>query len=402
MSSPDLDEVSPLLRGYTDVPVNHGYQVFHLRGDSVIKIKKTHWNIFLTIITVLSSLMMNVTLPLYSNAMTKEGHSEYPVILLSAMWFPLFFFGIVLFAKFLSPSMSLRSSVSHRMMVLVGFLNAINGILVVYASNTARTPPALQAILSTSVIPFTVVSRYIMLRKGVSKHRFVCTVIVLIGLFISLEPTIFNIDGSNGSADNPDNLTPFEKFLWPMVFMFGFLPLGILNTVLEKELKKGETESLLFLAWSQLYSFIFIGLLFWTDFIKGFGLSHNFETFWDNLKYGFSCQYGMDEACHSAVGTSWLFIFGYCMANLMVFLLVKFSRGAVYLVVVQAMVTPLGAFYWTFFEPAPFRWEPHILQLSTFFIMLGIAIMVPAVAMYNYFGMKEEREKQPLFLQTDD
>lgn len=81
----------------------------------------------------------------------------------------------------------------------------------------------------------------------------------------------------------------------------------------------------------------------------------------------------------------------------MIFLLVKFSEGAIYLVVVQAMVTPLGALFWTFFRPVPtFHWDPHFLQLPTFFIMLGIAIMVPAVAMYNYFGVKEERERRYL------
>lgn len=398
------DHHQPLLDSTSPIPVQESHQVFHLRGDRILRINKLTWNVFLTIITVLTSVLMNVTLPLYSNSMTKDGGSEYPVLLLSSMWFPFFFFGLVFLTKFLSPSMSLRSSVSNRIMLLVGFLNAINGVLVVYASSTSRTPAALQAILSTSVIPFTVISRYILLRKGVSKARLVCTGIVLIGLFISLEPTIFNIDGNGGGGGGGEHLSNFEKFIWPVIFMFGFLPVGISNAVLERELKKGETESLLFLAWAQLYNFVFIAALFWTDFIPRFGASSSFHDFWENLTYGLKCQYGADQSCHSAVGASWIFILGYCSANLMIFLLVKYAEGAIYLVVVQAMVTPLGALFWTFFVPTPyFHWDPHFLQLSTFFIMLGILIMVPAVAMYNYFGMKEEKDlKRQLDLQSED
>lgn len=247
-----MDDTEPLIKSSSHEPEpNNGYQVFHLRGDRVIKIKKTSWNIVLTILTVVTNLAMNVVLPLYSNSMTKEGHSEYPVLLLSAVWFPVFFFSIVAVAKFLNPMMSIISTVSHRMMALVGLLNALNGIFVVYASSTVRTSATLQAILSTSIIPFTVICRYIILRKGVSRARLVCTIIVLIGLFISLEPTIFNINGTNESSHQRSDLSPFEQVLWPIIFMFGFLPLGIMNAVLEKELKKEETESLLFLAWVQ-------------------------------------------------------------------------------------------------------------------------------------------------------
>ena len=99
-------------------------------------------------------------------------NDEYPVILYTAIWFPVFFFGLVAFQKSVAPSSlgNLRSIFgnwrNHGVNAFVGFLNASNAILVVYASHPSRTSPALQALLGTSVIPFTVGCRYIILRKG--------------------------------------------------------------------------------------------------------------------------------------------------------------------------------------------------------------------------------------------
>ena len=125
-------------------------------------------NIILTVLTILTNLMMFVSLPLLNNTVSKY-HDYYPVILLTAVWFQPFFFGLVFLNKFLNPLAETRSSVSHKLMAPLGLLNALNGILVVYAADTRRTSGSLQALLATSSIPFTVVFRYILLRKGKSR-----------------------------------------------------------------------------------------------------------------------------------------------------------------------------------------------------------------------------------------
>ena len=47
----------------------------------------------------------------------------------------------------------------HLLLFLVGLCNALNGLLVVFASKGTRTPPYLQAILGNFVIPLTVLFR---------------------------------------------------------------------------------------------------------------------------------------------------------------------------------------------------------------------------------------------------
>lgn len=44
--------------------------------------------------------------------------------------------------------------------------SSVNGLLVVYASDPLRTPPYLQALLSCTLIPFTIVARLLILKKG--------------------------------------------------------------------------------------------------------------------------------------------------------------------------------------------------------------------------------------------
>ncbi len=51
----------------------------------------------------------------------------------------------------------------------------------------------------------------------------------------------------------------------------------------------------------------------------------------------------------------------------------------------QALVTPLGALFWSLFQAGEcgrFSWGPHADSL-TYFSIGGIAIMVPAIYFYN-------------------
>lgn len=95
-----------------------------------------------------------------------------------------------------------------------------------------------------------------------------------------------------------------------------------------------------------------------------------------------------------AAGAAWLFIIFYCIANLSSLLLIRYADGAIYLVVVQALVTPIAAFFWTLFTlDNGFHWHPHF-SLSTGFIIGGVAVILPCVVLYNYFGMKEQKEEE--------
>ncbi|XP_038067525.1 uncharacterized protein LOC119737330 [Patiria miniata] len=392
----DDDSMEPPINSQS-VDVKDFY-TFHFRGGRSYTIKSQKLNIILTVLTIISNLMMFVSLPLLNNTVNKYN-DYYPVILYTSFWFQPFFFGLVFINKFLNPMAETKSSVSHKLMALLGLLNATNGILVVYAADPKRTSGSLQALLATSSIVFTVIFRYIILRKGVGRARLVCTGIVLIGLFISLEPEIFNVGGTPPPV--PGAVTGVMKVVWPIIFLLGFLPLGILNVLIERELKKDQTESLVFLAWVQLYNAVCVALFFWTDFLPEFGAATGISEFGRNMLYALKCMYFADPACMTAAAAYFVFILAYCMANLMVFLIVKYAEGAIWLVLVQALVTPLGSLFFTLFsvEPPPgqehgkFHWAPDF-DLAVAFRFVGLLILVPTVIFYNYFGEMERKKAQ--------
>lgn len=93
--------------------------------------------------------------------------------------------------------------------------------------------------------------------------------------------------------------------------------------------------------------------------------------------------------CYGVAFKAWLFITSYCTANLFSFLLIQYAEGAIYAVVVQALVTPLATLFWTIFKPSPaFHWDPEF-TMTTGFTLVGLMVISPAVVMYNYFSKKE-------------
>ena len=60
----------------------------------------------------------------------------------------------------------------------------------------------------------------------------------MVGLFITTEPQIWGIDA--GDDANTKNQSVSARILWPLCFAMGFLPIGMLNVICEKELKKDE------------------------------------------------------------------------------------------------------------------------------------------------------------------
>lgn len=53
---------------------------------------------------------------------------------------------------------------------------------------------------------------------------------MLLGLFLSLVPTIFQLD----DKPRPNQVTGLAAYLWPLCFMVGFAPAAIMNVLEEK------------------------------------------------------------------------------------------------------------------------------------------------------------------------
>lgn len=137
-----------------------------------LKLHRTALNIVLTLCNVFSMVLMTVSLPLFAGDMVNHGSDPFTVLSFSAFWFSFVFFFILFVSKlYCQHKLKLKPQAGYFQVFIVGFLNSLNGLLVVYASDPDRTPPYLQAVLTTTSIPYTVGFRYLILRKG--KH--VCT-----------------------------------------------------------------------------------------------------------------------------------------------------------------------------------------------------------------------------------
>ena len=75
------------------------------------------------------------------------------------------------------------------------------------------------------------------------------------------------------------------RILWPMCFMFGFVPAALMNVLEERSLQRrhgvqrGQINLIFFLFCTSCYQFLTGIAFFWTDIIPGFGMSNDLKNF---------------------------------------------------------------------------------------------------------------------------
>ncbi|XP_025080173.1 LOW QUALITY PROTEIN: uncharacterized protein LOC112555845 [Pomacea canaliculata] len=349
-------------------------------------------------ICVITSVAMNVSLPVVAATMESVEGNVFTVLLYSALWFPLVFAVLALAAEgrtlkkvTVDKSLSLAPTSTWRVYCIMGLTMGLNGLIVVFASPPSRTAPYLQGLLSTSLIPFTVLSRFLLLRKGISLRRLGCTIAVLIGIFITVEPQIWSLPGSDDNSSSGESKV--DRIVWPIIFAVGFLPAAVNVVICERELQKTQAQSLSFMTWCQVFQLFTLLPLFWMDFIPFFGTSNSFDDFRHHLR-GFTCNFSSADDCRGLAAKNWLFILSYCLSNLFQFFLIQQTEGAVFTVVVQSLVTPMASLFWTFFKldssTLDLVWSPDFTE-TTVFTLGGLAIIVPAVILYNVFGRMDAK-----------
>ncbi|KAK7093967.1 crt homolog 3-like [Littorina saxatilis] len=347
----------------------------------------------LCFVTVLFNVIMNVSLPVFAGTMEYVGGGMFALLLYGALYYPFVLGGLTLFLKVtVDKSLTLYPTCRWRVYLVMGLTTTLNGVGVVFASPPSRTAPYLQGVLATIIIPFTVLCRLVLLRKGISLRRLGCTLAVLVGIFITIEPQIWSLPGSGNESAGGSTTA---HVIWPMIFALGFLPAAINTVVCERELKQAEAQSLSFITWTQMFQLLTILPLFWVDFIPFFGMAKSFGDFSHRLNRGFGCNFSSADDCHGLAYKGWIFILGYCLANLFQFLLIQKAEGAIFAVVVQSMTTPLATLFWTFFKfdvPSDrFYWDPEFTE-TTGFTVGGLVMIVPAVILYNLFSKWDAQE----------
>ena len=139
------------------------------------------------------------------------------------------------------------------------------------------------------------------------------------------------------------------------------------------------------------------------------GQAGSIQEFGRNMFYALKCMYFADSNCITAPAAYFVYITSSFLNLLSAIFLLKYAEGAIWLVLVQALVTPLSSLFFTLFSVAPppgqdhgtFHWDPTF-DLAVAFRFLGLAILVPTIIFYNYFGEKERQAEQQRMLSDDE
>lgn len=127
-------------------------------------------------------------------------------------------------------------------------------------------------------------------------------------------------------------------------------------------------------------------------------------NFLEKLENGFGCFYGMRNECSDVPQLAIMYVASFASSNVFSILLIRYVQGAVYTTVALALVSPISTLFWNLFSPVPhLHWSPFF-DLATVFVIVGLCIMTPAVAMYSYFGLEcnESTHLQPPPEDNDD
>ena len=122
-------------------------------------------NLFFAFLAVTGQVGQNVSLPLWVDSTNGNGSGptvdSYFVLSFASLSFVVIFGLGTLLTRIFRPQDlgETEERFPHRLLFLVGLFDALNGLLVVFASKGSRTPPYLQAILGNFLIPLTVLFR---------------------------------------------------------------------------------------------------------------------------------------------------------------------------------------------------------------------------------------------------
>lgn len=346
-------------------------------------------NVVFALITVLSMVGQNISLPLWidSTKGNSPGHTvdSYFVLLFTNVVFLVIFGLAVLYIRICSPNALRKINVPHMLLFLVGLFDSLSDAMISFASKGSRTPPYQQNILGNFIIPLTIFFRILIVRKKPSRQKLLSGLVVMIGLFISLIPSVLS-DFSNRDQDEVDGIS---RVMWPIMFMFGFIPAALMLILEEKGLQKENETSeerigvIYFLFWTTSFQVFCISVfIIWLNILPWYGNVTYLAECTGNLWFGLRCFFGAAGCDYSSGIRGTMYIVMHLLNHIAAACLLRYAEGATWLAIVSSLVTPLGFLFWTLFKEVPFKWQPRFNN-STWCSIVALAIIVPAIFVYH-------------------
>ena len=211
-----------------------------------------------------------------------------------------------------------------------GICNALNGILIVYASPARRTPPLIQAVLQNCGVLFSVPFSKAVLgdkKRYAAAEPLRAAGIVVLAVVVAVLPTVLSVARGEDAA----GLGGAGALAWIAVYVCGLAPNAMLNvlqqlyflrTGLLREgtsphvVRRGTLRALMFANFMQPLTY---AALCWVDVLPWFGTSTGLPDFLNVTARGLACSVGAsapDAAdCPPATPAwAWAFIAAYILA----------------------------------------------------------------------------------------
>lgn len=336
---------------------------------------------------ILGQTGQNVCLPVFADNIGGAGGTPYFVVWFSSLAFVILFGAIIvlmwLLGMLTNSDAAMLSFRKQAGPLQIGLADALNGMMVVFASPSSRTPPYLQAILGNLMIPLTILIRTWYVRKVPTLKQGLAALLVLGGLFLSLYPTL-----AGGDSHTQPNM------LWPLWFMAGFIPAAFMNVVEEDVLSEEHrgVNMIIFVFSLNFWQLVFVTCFFWVDVIPHYGMSSDLNSWAQHMQNGFECFFFSSSCGGHAFGWGMAFILFYMLSYVASGLLLKFSQDALWQVLVTTIVSPIATLWFTVFQLNPhFHFEPKWTEGTTF-AMLGLMIIVPGIFVYKQSEFDEVAE----------
>jgi hypothetical protein len=243
----------------------------------------------------------------------------------------------------------------------VGFLNSLNGWLIVYASPPDRTPPLIQAVLQNAGVLFSVPFSKLALgdRKAYcAGWPLAAAALIVASVAVSLTPSVINGDGSS-------SLSGASAIAWCFVYVAGLAPGAGYNVCQQLYfLRSGMLEpgvtgraharaTLRALFYANVGQALSYGLTWWLDLVPWFGTSSSVGDFGGKTAFSFACAIGgpplaglvSSDACSTMTPVwMWSFIGAYAVSYLGAAVLNR--ESATFNMLVLVVVTMTTAAFW--------------------------------------------------------
>lgn len=341
-----------------------------------------------------------VSLEYFLSPQTLPGNVGPYFVLLSCSIFFTVFFGVisavqVLFGQLTQKSIDYAFSPSgFKLLVLLGVFDAMNGVLVVFASLPWHVPSVYQTVLQQSQVPFNLIlTKMVLTRDKYNWSQLFGAFITVLGIVLSLTPDL---------REGKD----FPSGSWWILIMVGASIPGVAMNVFEERIfdEFREMNIYLILFVESFFQLLSMLALFWVDLLPMFGYHgydpeaskftkgdvdyHGDISDWrDGVKSGFECVFTPDKVgsgCDMA-GVYWLI---FCLSYSATYIFNSYLfRNATsnFNVIVTSLSTPISTLFWVAFPRENLFVGNHPIRALTWhWIVATLPVVFLGIAIYRY------------------